>query len=563
MTVPRRVFLSHTSELRTYPADLSFVDAAVEAVHRAGHVPVDMAYFTARDDKPADYCREQVGTADVYVGIIGFRYGSPVRDLEHLSYTELEFEEATSRGLKRLVFLLSDDQDLGLPAAAIKDVHAERQEAFRKRLRASGLTLQKVRGPDHLSLLLLQALQGTGDPVPPRTPTSLDASAWARLKELLHGVAPGDWAEKAYRCSFGRTGEPGWVAAPFTMPVGDLYDWALDLDEREQADTALPKVLVFAHALAAGFSGGRGGESRRRGFALASWVHEVRHRLGLPEPPPPPEINTFEVTMVVRLDQDPQDQDRVFAEILLRSARDAADWKRVQPPENATERLRVSVDGARELVEECLRTFTAKAEALRRRGADCGRPPKLRRIEFAVTETLLDTDFDQWLCHLGLYRPWRLGERYEVVVRCPNARELADFAHLWWTRWTWLNQTDFQHEEAVFWVGEEELGDLERHLDAWEDSAHPACVAIATRDAERVWRAALHFGMPVVLWRRLGHSAPAGAPGLENLRRVKNVSELPRAVKALRKGVDPGVVLLYDDPHHPVEAALLTDSAFL
>jgi len=156
---PLRVFLSHTSELREYPPERSFVAAAERAVTRAGNLVVDMEYFSAREDKPAGYCRQRVRAADVYAGIIGFRYGSPVRDEPELSYTELEFSAATEQRLPRLVFLLDEDSVLPLPQSCLSDPrYQDRQQLFRRRLADADITIQRVSSPEQLELLLFQAL---------------------------------------------------------------------------------------------------------------------------------------------------------------------------------------------------------------------------------------------------------------------------------------------------------------------------------------------------------------------------------------------------------------------
>jgi anti-anti-sigma factor len=153
----RRVFLSHTAELRDYPTDRPYLVAAASAVARAGDAVAEMGYFTAADDVAAELCRRKVRAAEVFVLIAGFRYGTPVRDEPEQSYCELEFEAAEAARLPRLVFLI--DEDARGPSRMFRDLeHGSRQEAFRTRLRESGLVTATVLDPGHFELLLHQAL---------------------------------------------------------------------------------------------------------------------------------------------------------------------------------------------------------------------------------------------------------------------------------------------------------------------------------------------------------------------------------------------------------------------
>ena len=110
-------------------------------------------------------CRAVVAESDVYVLIVGFRYGLPVVDQSDVSYTELEHQTAEQRGIPRLVFLLGEDTEG--PAGMFRDLErGARQHAFRVRLAAAGVTTATVTSPGELETALLQALTSIPRPEP-------------------------------------------------------------------------------------------------------------------------------------------------------------------------------------------------------------------------------------------------------------------------------------------------------------------------------------------------------------------------------------------------------------
>jgi hypothetical protein len=137
------------------------VNAVERAISACGHVIVDMKDFPAADKPPAELCAERVRSCDVYVGLLGMRYGSPVRDKPEVSYTEYEFDTATDAGLARLVFLLdAEAEDAGIPPSGLIDhEYRARQVAFRARVQDSGLVTQAFTHPATLGQLVERSLR--------------------------------------------------------------------------------------------------------------------------------------------------------------------------------------------------------------------------------------------------------------------------------------------------------------------------------------------------------------------------------------------------------------------
>ena len=185
-----QVFVSHTSDMAEHPAGRSFVQATLDAVNRAGMAPVDMRHFPAQDETPADYCQRRARECEVYVAVVGFRYGSIVPD-ERFSYTELEFEAATAAGIPRLIFLLDETVNSADPGADSAGLAGQ----FRQRLRAAGLIVRTFRSADGLELEIFHALSELSRTGLTEPPVAFGALLQQLRTEL--GLTPQELAQKA------------------------------------------------------------------------------------------------------------------------------------------------------------------------------------------------------------------------------------------------------------------------------------------------------------------------------------------------------------------------------
>ena len=194
-TGPWRVFIGHTGELAKLPTpDASYVRRAVDAVLRADHQPVEMAYFPNFHVTADGIIRERMATCQVYVGLIGFRWGSANAADPSRSYTEAEYDLADSLGLSRHLFLLDEGSpDLGatLEQLGVGDDGWEHQQAFRARVRQR--IVKKVGSPIELELEIARSLGDITTAVlrqrPARTLTPESGRAldtWRRKREFLN-----------------------------------------------------------------------------------------------------------------------------------------------------------------------------------------------------------------------------------------------------------------------------------------------------------------------------------------------------------------------------------------
>ncbi len=124
-----KVFISSTyQDLKEYR------QAVIEQLNRMKVQGLKMEYFGAADAEPTQLSLEHLETCNVYIGIIGHRYGSLASDNER-SITQCEYEKAYElyeQGKMRLRLYLAD-QNVAIPLNLIEnDVLRAKQQKFRQ-----------------------------------------------------------------------------------------------------------------------------------------------------------------------------------------------------------------------------------------------------------------------------------------------------------------------------------------------------------------------------------------------------------------------------------------------
>lgn len=106
--------------------------AAVQAILKAGHIPAGMELFTASDKSQWEIIKRWIDESDVYMLILGGRYGSVDKETG-ISYTEMEYDYAVTQK-KPLFSVVIEDEALKdkVQKVGISAIEQENPQALKK-----------------------------------------------------------------------------------------------------------------------------------------------------------------------------------------------------------------------------------------------------------------------------------------------------------------------------------------------------------------------------------------------------------------------------------------------
>lgn len=157
-STPWRIFVSSTKE------DLVPYREAVEnALTSMEHVPLGMEFFVSSPDSPIDVCLSTVRRSQLYIVIVGMRYGS-IEEGSGKSFTELEYDEAVKNKIPILAFIIDEEHCAILPKYVDVGEKAEKLKDFKAKLNSSYL-VSRFESVDNLKQLVEKSVRQTIDKI--------------------------------------------------------------------------------------------------------------------------------------------------------------------------------------------------------------------------------------------------------------------------------------------------------------------------------------------------------------------------------------------------------------
>ncbi len=142
-----KAYVSSTySDLRPYR------EAAFDTLARIGIQAVGMEYLSASSTLPVEQCLSTVSESDVYILIVGHRYGFIPEGFDK-SITHLEYQRAVEIGILILPYVLSDDVPVRLSSIESDEKRRAQLDAFKSELHHRHIT-GRIQSPEQFSSIL-------------------------------------------------------------------------------------------------------------------------------------------------------------------------------------------------------------------------------------------------------------------------------------------------------------------------------------------------------------------------------------------------------------------------
>ena len=130
---------------------------AIDILLMADCIPAGMEAFVATDLEQFEVIKKVIDLCDYYVLIIGKKYGSVNPDTG-ISYTEMEYDYAISKGIPVLVFALDSSVELPPEKCESDAVKAEKLQAFRDKAMTNRLatvwkTVEELTGAPAIAIM--------------------------------------------------------------------------------------------------------------------------------------------------------------------------------------------------------------------------------------------------------------------------------------------------------------------------------------------------------------------------------------------------------------------------